>query len=190
MDILFYLATASLVFFMILATYDGFYLHIFKYQLFDRAESLFEHKTHTIRAILFPMIVGLLFVNETSVVWFSIGLVLVVLDLIVLSIDAYCEKESRSFMGGLPSWEYMVHLFANAFHFAAILLVLALRVDINNGALIFVDTIARSHAHQLFQFIAVNVIPGALILALLHGILLIEKPKNIWVNYRTKINCC
>lgn len=190
MDILFYLATASLLLFMVLATYDGFYLHIFKYRLFDRKESLFEHKTHTARAILFPLIVWLLCINETSFSLFLTGIVLVVLDIVVLGIDAYHEKESRSFMGGLPKWEYIVHLFANAFHFSAIILVLGLRLDISEGALLFVDTIVVSEAHTLFQFIAANVIPGAIVLALLHFILMLKKPRTIWMNYRTKITCC
>lgn len=190
MEIIFYLATASLVLFMLLATYDGFYLHIWKYRLFDREESLFEHKTHTIRAILFPLIVWLLFINETNVSLFFTGIALVVLDMVVLGIDASHEKESRSFMGGLPKWEYIVHLFANAFHFSAITLVLALRLDVSEGALLFVDTMESSQAHGVFQFIAVNVIPGAVILAFLHFILMIEKPKTIWLNYRTKVTCC
>ncbi len=190
MDILFYLATASLVLFMVLATYDGFYLHIWKYRLFDRQESLFEHKTHTVRAILFPLIVWLLFVNETSFSLFLTGIALVVLDIIVLGIDAYHENESRSFMGGLPKWEYIVHLFSNAFHFSAIILVLALRFDISDGALLFVDILTTSAAHDLFQWVAINVIPGAIILALLHFVLMLKKPRNLWMNYRTRITCC
>jgi len=190
MDILFYLASASLVLFMLLATYDGFYLHIFKYRLFDREESLFEHKTHTARAVLFPLIVWLLCINETNYSLFLAGIILVVLDIVVLGIDAYHEKESRSFMGGLPKWEYIVHLFANAFHFSAIILVLALRLDISEGALLFVDTMVISEANTLFQFIAVNVIPGAIILALLHFILMLKKPRSIWMGYRAKITCC
>lgn len=190
MDILFYLATASLVLFMILATYDGFYLHIFKYRLFDRKESLFEHKTHTVRAILFPLIVWLLFINETSFSLFLVGIALVVLDIIVLGMDAYHEKESRSFMGGLPQWEYIIHLFANAFHFSSIILVLAIRLEVSEGVLLFVDAVVVSQAHGLFQFIAINTIPGAIILAFLHFILMIEKPKAFWFNYRSKITCC
>lgn len=31
-----------------------------------------------------------------------------------------CWKDSRAFMGGLPRWEYIVHLLGNGFHFAAI----------------------------------------------------------------------
>ena len=190
MDILFYLATASLILFMLLATYDGFYLHIWKYRLFDRAESLFEHKTHTARALLFPLIVWLLFIQETSLLAFITGITFVILDIVVLGIDAYHEKESRSFMGGLPTWEYIVHLFANAFHFAAIILVLAIRLDISESTLNFIYHFAASPAYNLFQFVSVNIIPGAIVLALLHFILMIEKPKNIWLNYRAKVTCC
>jgi len=190
MDILFYLATASLTLFMLLATYDGFYLHIWKYRLFDRQESLFEHKTHTVRAILFPLIVWLLFVNETNFSLFIIGIALVVVDIVVLGIDAYHEKESRSFMGGLPKWEYIVHIFANAFHFSAIILVLSIRLEVSEGTLLFVDSLVRSQAHNLFQWVAVNVIPGAVILALLHFILMLKKPKTVWLNYRAKVTCC
>jgi len=190
MDILFYLATACLVLFMLLATYDGFYLHIWKYRLFDRDESLFEHKTHTVRAILFPLIVWLLFIKETSSIAFGLGTLLVILDIIVLAIDAYHEKESRSFMGGLPTWEYIVHLFANSFHFAAIILVFAIRLDVQDSTLIFVDHHVASQSYKLFQFVSVNVIPGAIVLALLHFILTLEKPKIIWLNYRSKVTCC
>lgn len=100
MEFLFFLASGCLIFFMVLATYEGFFLHIFKYELFNRQESTFEHKTHAIRAVLFPLIVWLLFINETSFIGFLIGIALVTLDLIVLGIDAHSEKESRSFMGG------------------------------------------------------------------------------------------
>ena len=190
MDILFYLATACLILFMILATYDGFYLHIFKYSLFNREESLFEHKTHTVRAILFPLIVWFLFVNETSFTAFIIGLVLVALDLIVLGIDAYSEDESRRFMGGLPKWEYIVHLFANGFHFSAILLVLALKIDTTENGLVFVDQFALTPAKEIFTFISVNVIPGGLILALIHFLLMLPRSRAIWNSYRVKISCC
>lgn len=190
MEILYYLASACLVLFMVLATYDGFYLHIFKYSLFDRKESLFEHKTHTIRAVLFPAIVGLLFINEANFVLFLFGIVLVAVDLIVLAIDAYSEKESRSFMGGLPKWEYIIHLFANAFHFAAIILIFAIKFDSAGSSLIFVETVAASRAQELFQFISVNVMPGAMVLAMLHFILMHRRPQTLWNNYRTRISCC
>lgn len=190
MELLFYAATLCLVLFAILATYDGFYLHIWKYQLFQREESVFEHKTHTIRAVLFPLIIWSLFLNETSWIGFLLGIVLVLIDLIVLGIDAYSEKESRSFMGGLPKWEYIIHLFSNAFHFAAIVLVLCLKLTISDSALHFVTNLASSPAINLFTFVSINVVPGALILAVLHFVLLLEKPQAFWNDYRSKIRCC
>lgn len=190
MEILFYLATSCLILFMVLATYDGFYLHIFKYALFNRQESIFEHKTHTIRAALFPLIVWLLFINETSFIGFLTGITFVSIDLIVLGIDAYSEKESRSFMGGLPKWEYIVHLFSNAFHFSTIILVLAIKLTVSESSVIFVGHIAASQAKDLFLFTSINVLLGAVILAMLHFLLLARKPQLIWNSYRTKITCC
>jgi len=175
---------------MVLATYDGFYLHIFKYGLFNRDESLFEHKTHTVRAILFPLIIWFLFINETSFISFLVGIGLVIIDLIVLAIDAYSEKESRSFMGGLPQWEYIVHLFANAFHFSAIILVLALKMKITANGLLFVNQFALTPSKELFAFVSVNVIPGGIVLAMLHFLLMLERPRTIWNSYRAKVTCC
>ena len=111
-------------------------------------------------------------------------------DLIVLAIDAYSEKESRNFMGGLPRWEYIIHLFSNAFHFSAIILVLALKLKITDTGLVFVNEFVNSPTQELFVFVSVNVIPGAIILALLHFALMLKGPQAIWNGYRTKITCC
>lgn len=190
MEILLVLASICLILFMILATFDGFYLHIFKYSLFNHKESIFEHKTHTIRAILFPLIIWFLFINESNQNLFFLGFGLVIIDLIVLGIDAFSETESRKFMGGLPKWEYITHLFSNSFHFSAIILVLALKIRILNDSMVFVHEIPASWAKELFTFISINVIPGAIILALLHLLLLKERPRLLWNNYRLKITCC
>ena len=72
MEILFLLSMICLIVFMILATYDGAYLHLWKYELFNQKGSQFEHETHTIRALLFPIIVWLLFI-ETTLIGFWIG---------------------------------------------------------------------------------------------------------------------
>lgn len=106
----FLISTILLTSFAILAVIDGFYLHIFKYQLFNHPESKFEHLTHTIRAILFPLIVYFLFISQNCQTSFSLGILFVFLDIVVLGIDAYVEKDSRAFMGGLPRWEYILHL--------------------------------------------------------------------------------
>jgi len=174
---------------MLLATYDGFYLHIWKYKLFNQKESIFEHKTHTIRAILFPLIVWFLFL-ETSPIGFWIGIALVLLDLIVLGIDAYAEGDSRKFMGGLPRWEYIVHLFANGFHFAAILLIVGVKINLLMSDVLLSQNLAETTGSTLLIFVAENTIPGAVILALIHLLVLLPKGKLLWNKYRMKIKCC
>lgn len=189
MEILLYLSSFCLILFMLLATYDGFYLHIWKYKLFNHRESVFEHKTHTIRAILFPLIVWFLFL-DTSPVGFWIGITLVLLDLIVLGIDAYAEGDSRKFMGGLPRWEYIVHLFANGLHFGAIILVIGVKINVFRLDALRTQNLAEATGSKLMIFVAENTIPGAVILALVHLLVLLPKGKLLWNKYRMKITCC
>ncbi|EDP70499.1 hypothetical protein FBALC1_07068 [Flavobacteriales bacterium ALC-1] len=189
MEILFFLSILCLIGFMILATYDGAYLHLWKYELFNRDESLFEHKTHTARAILFPLIVYLLFI-DTSIIGFWIGLTLVAVDLIVLGIDAYSEKESRNFMNGLPQWEYIVHLFSNSLHFAAIVLIIAARTTITSEGIIYSTEFMLFESYETVQFIAVNILPGAIILGAVHLLLIFDFGKQLWNANRLKITCC
>ena len=185
MEIIYYLSAIFLILFMLLATYDGLYLHLWKYELFKREESIFEHKTHTIRAVLFPLIVWLLFIN-TDNFSFYIGVSLILLDLVVLAIDAYSEKDSRQFMDGLPKWEYIIHLFSNGFHFAAIALLLATRISVTENGLLLSTMVNISKGQELLNFISVNIIPGAILMALLHLFLIFPKGINLW----NKVKCC
>ena len=171
---------------MILGLYDGVYLHIWKYQLHTRKESYFEHKTHTIRAILFPLIVWFLFINTDSTS-FWIGIILVVIDLITLGVDAFSEKDSRESIGGLPRWEYILHLFANGFHFSSIALYLATKLSITDSNLMFNQVIHVSNGKEIFDFIAVQMIPGALFIALAHLLFITPIGKKFWTKYRNKI---
>lgn len=189
MEILFLLSMICLIAFMILATYDGAYLHLWKYELFNQNESLFEHKTHTIRAILFPLIVWLLFI-ETGIIGFWIGLAFVAIDLVVLGVDAYSEKESRKFMDGLPKWEYILHLFANSFHFAAIILIVATRIKIGDSGIIYSTGFLTSETFEIVQLIAVSILPGAIILGIVHLLLTLDFGKELWNRNRLKITCC
>lgn len=190
METLFYLSSAFLILFLILATYDGFYLHIWKYELFNKEKSLFEHKTHTIRAILFPLIIWFLFLNTENPLSFYIGLSLVLLDLITLGFDAYVEDDSRAFMNGLPKWEYIIHLFSNSFHFASIILIIATRVSISQGTLTLTTYLENSFGKDMMQFIAVNIIPGSIVLALIHLMLIHPKGKSLWNTNRLRVTCC
>ncbi len=169
--------------------YDGFYLHIFRYRLHERAESKFEHLTHTIRSVLFPLILYFLCLGQ-SLTAISIGILFVVLDVLVLGVDAYVEKDSRVFMGGLPRWEYIIHLFVNGFHFALICTLLVLKLQYMNGEFIFMNQFENVNSYVVFIFLVKNILPGAIALALLHVLVSFESTVCYWNKLRNRITCC
>ncbi|MBW0177099.1 hypothetical protein [Sediminibacterium sp.] len=186
----FLLSTILLLAFALLAIIDGFYLHIFKYQLFNNKESKFEHLVHTIRAILFPMIVYFLFISQNCLTSFYLGVLFVITDIIVLGIDAFVEKDSRSFMGGLPRWEYILHLFVNGFHFSSIAVFFALKLTYTENGIEIVQDLSNLKNYELFHFVAVNLLPGAIIIALVHIFTALNLTKSYWNKLRMKITCC
>lgn len=186
----FLISTILLLVFSLLAIIDGFYLHIFKYQLFNHKESKFEHLTHTVRAIIFPLISYFLFITQNCLTSFYIGVLFVVIDVIVLGVDAFVEKDSRSFMGGLPRWEYILHLFVNGFHFASIAIFFAMKLTFTENGIDIVQDLSNLENFGMFYFVAVNLLPGAVLLALLHILTSINATSVYWYRLRTKITCC
>lgn len=183
----FTIATILLVLFGLLATFDGVYLHIFKYRLYDHPESKFEHLTHTVRALLFPLILYFLFLQHTVMAFF-IGTGLVVLDVLVLAADAFVEKDSRTFMGGLPRWEYIIHLFVNGFHFAAIAVFLVLRLDVGTDGLQLRSNFAGIASYDAFTWLARNLIPGGVFFGLLHVFVAFGRTASVWNRMTKKIS--
>lgn len=179
-----------LILFSILALYDGFYLHIFKYKLHNQSESKAEHYTHTIRAVLFPAILYFLFLKQDCIMSFIIGLTIVALDIFVMAVDAFIEKDSREFMGGLPRWEYILHLFVNGFHFASIAVFLSIKINVKNDKIAILPNFDQYQNYQIFDAIVINLLPGAILIALLHLFLCIPKTRYVWDNLRAKIQCC
>ena len=166
------ITTVLLILFSILAVYDGLYLHIFKYKLHNHPQSRAEHLTHTIRAVFFPAILYLFFLRQEYSISFIIGTVLVFFDLLVLAVDAYIEKDSRAFMGGLPRWEYILHLFVNGFHFASTAVFLSLKLKYENDGIAIIPNISEYHNFELFHAVVISLLPGAVIIALLHVLLI------------------
>jgi hypothetical protein len=190
MEVALFIAGLSLTLYVVLAFYDGFVLHIFKYRLYRHPDSQTEHLTHTIRAVLFPFIAYFLFADQNCNACFYIGIAAVTLDLGVMIWDAYIEKDSRAFMGGLPRWEYILHLMVNSFHFVAIAAMLILKVRITGSDIDLVTDLSALSGNMVFQALVVNLLPGSVLLALLHLLVLYPKPAGIWDNYRDKIVCC
>lgn len=190
MEIAFTIAIILLTLFAILGLYDGFYLHIFKFKLYERPESRTEHIMHTIRGVLFPAILYFLYLKNDCTTSFFIGMTLVLLDIIVLGIDAFVEKDSRVFMGGLPRWEYIVHLFVNGFHFASIAVFLVIKLSFANGLVHFRTDFSSVSNYPLFIIIVKNLIPGAILMSLLHLMVLFPKTVEPWNRLRARITCC
>lgn len=184
------ISTILLVAFAVLAVIDGFYLHIFKYQLHNQAESKFEHLTHTLRAILFPLIVYFLFILQNSAIGFFIAITLVIVDIAILGMDAFSEKDSRKFMGGLPRWEYLLHLFVNGFHFASIAVFLAIKLELRATGITIIPDLSHMLNYDVFKIVVENLIPGAILIALIHVITSMNTTRPIWNALRSKISCC
>jgi len=184
----FLISTILLSAFALLAIIDGFYLHIIKYRLYDHKESKFEHLTHTIRAVLFPLIVYFLFIVQNCQTSFYLGILFTVFDIIVLGIDAFVEKDSRIFMGGLPRWEYILHLFVNGFHFAAIAVFLVLKLEFTDNGISVIQDLSNLTNFKLFNFLAKNLLPGAILLAIIHILTSVDSTKIYWTKLRGKMS--
>lgn len=63
MEFAFLISSILLISYSLLAVFDGVFLHLYKYRLYQHEESRFEHLTHTIRAVLFTCILISLFIN-------------------------------------------------------------------------------------------------------------------------------
>jgi hypothetical protein len=190
MDFAFILLSLLLLCFATLAVYDGLYLHIIKYRLHLHAESRSEHVTHTIRAILFPGMVYFLFLKQDCTISFYLGLTFLVIDIIVLAIDAYMEHDSREFMGGLPRWEYILHLFVNGFHFASVAVFMAMKIDLNGRHISITPDLSHFQYYGIFRIVAINLLPGSILIALLHILVLVPKTTTYWIKLKDKIDCC
>ena len=185
MEIAFIISIVLLIAYSFLALFDGVFLHLYKYRLYEHKESKFEHLTHTVRAILFTGILVSLFINIENNSLFLFGAALVVADIITLIVDAYLEKDSRKFIGGLPRWEYILHLLVNGFHFASIAVFLVIKINLDSNGI----TLANNFpADRELSYIAINLLPGAVLISLLH--ILVYFPKfNFYFN-KLNFKCC
>lgn len=189
METAFLIMIVLLSLFAMLGMYDGFYLHIFKYELYAHQESRNEHLIHTIRGILFPIILYSCYI-ATSPGWFYFGMLILLIDVIITIIDAYMEKDSRTFMGGLPRWEYIIHLLVNGFHFASIAVFAVIKVKMTSTGITLVDNFDSVGNYAMFQWLVENLIPGAILMAALHIAVAIPTTATHWNNVRRRVSCC
>lgn len=188
MESAFLIMTILIALYSVLALFDGVFLHLYKYKLHENPESKFEHLTHTVRAFLFSGILLTLFINIDTNRFFYLGIFLLGLDVLVLILDAYSEKDSRKFMGGLPRWEYILHLLVNGFHFASIAVFLVLKVNLSGNGMLLVTHFESIKNYHIFKIVAVNLLPGSLLISLLH--ILVYFPKVNSRFQKLKFSCC
>ncbi len=188
MEMAFIVSSILLTAYSLLALFDGVFLHLYKYRLYEHRDSQLEHLTHTIRAILFTGILLTLFLNIENNTLFFIGLAMVFADIATLVVDAYLEKDSRQFMGGLPRWEYIIHLLVNGFHFASIAVFLIIKMRLDADGVTLVSDFQHVQSFQIFNFVAVNLLPGAILISVLH--LLVYSPKFNFYFQKIQFRCC
>ena len=119
------IATGCLLVFVVLGGIDGIVYHDRRYRLYAHRESRYEHWLHTARAFLFAPVMVLLVAGVHP----GAGLVFVGVDMVVFGLDVVEESKSRRKWGGLSGGEYFCHVFATAFHYAAVALVFTMGVE-------------------------------------------------------------
>lgn len=102
-------STFFLCLFSLIAAIDGLYFHIYKYKLYSKKKSIFEHQLHTINSFLFPVSILFLFVFNSAGLFLWIAVALTLLTLVVEFWDVFEERRSRESFGGLTSMEYAMH---------------------------------------------------------------------------------
>ncbi len=118
MIILFFL----LCFYALLGSADVIYFHIYKFKIYKRTTSRLEHLTHLVRTFLFFCIILWILFAQPKGAYAIMLPALLILDFINSLIDVYLEPQSRSSLGGLPPFEYLVHMLS-MFISGAILIV-------------------------------------------------------------------
>ncbi len=163
-----------LILFSALASFDGIVLHLWKYKLYKYSETFYEHQLHSIRASIFPFVLIGLFLFEIKGWLYAVLLLAALIDLIVQVIDMWEEKEARIRFGGLSSAEYILHVTLTSLHSSMLLLYLIAKPT---GSVYFCGT--EIVLSQNFRYlVAINLLPGAIFVSILHLVLCLPNFRN------------
>jgi hypothetical protein len=150
-------ASLCLLALAVFGAWDGIVVHLVQEKLPWREHSRLEHGIHTVRALLFPLILATFFVSKTTLM---VGLVLIALDQGAEVWDMAIERKSRAHSGGLRSFEYVLHGGMITLRSAGVAFALSARSS-PAEALIPVGTLASW------------LLPGSVLVAVFHVALLI-----------------
>jgi hypothetical protein len=158
---------------MLLGAVDGLYFHLWKYKLYAREETRYEHKLHTVRAVLFIPLVWLLFGKNYGGVWLWAGVLVAAADTAIEWLDTACEIKGRGALGGLSTGEYVTHLNASGLRLAALILILLAKPRVAWDLSAPWELLPAYP--EWMTSLAFSVIPGAIGAVFLHLWLLREK---------------
>lgn len=159
-----------LILFAVLSFADGVFLHLIKYRLQEKGDSRREHLAHMGRSILFIPIALMLFYWNLSGTWLWILAALVVVDLAIEFFDVLEERRSRQKIGGLSSGEYLLHVSITTVRVAAITLAFA-----SKPKEAWLSDVTLPQYSEPVRFVSAQLIPGAILIALIH-IVLVFRP--------------
>lgn len=159
-------AALCLVVLSALGFWDGIVVHLFRERLPFRDGSRLEHGIHTLRAVLYPLILIAFFMSRSSLV---AGLLLIGLDQIAEVWDMAIERQSRSYSGGLRSSEYVLHGAMISLRAAGIAFALSAR----SSAPTFLAPLSVAGVAKIL-------LPGAVLVAMLHVALLLLPACRAW----------
>jgi hypothetical protein len=164
-DTLLILSSALLLVFAALSAVDGVYIHLARLRLHAHAASWTEHVWHTGRAVLFAPILLSLFTHVTGGALLWAGIALLVVDQALELLDTTSENESRAALGGLGTFEYVLHILLTTLRTAAIAVGLAARPA---AAWSLSAPNVLGELPGFWGVAVLQLVPGAVVIALLH----------------------
>lgn len=149
---------------------DAILLHLWKYQLYKNKDTRKEHLLHSIRTIIFPIVVFGLLVFQLEGFYLYGFLLILIFDLGFQIWDMWIEKEARSRFGGLSSLEYTIHGLLIFIHSAFLVLYIVNIIQMDQFSKPEGNIILNENSFA--TLIAWNLLPGACLVMLLHFVLL------------------
>ena len=168
-------ATVFLMIFGVVAAVDGLYLHLWKYRLYARPESLREHKLHTAQGALFAPMVFLLFYQDFGGLALWTAVLFLASEQVVEILDVLDERDSRAGLGGLSPTEYALHAVAITARTAAVALALAAKPM---AAWSFDAPLVRGPGHEWASSVGLQMVVGNILVVGLHVWLMLPRYRS------------
>ena len=169
------LAVVLLVPLAVLALVDGLWIHLWRLRLHARPECTREHRLHTARALLFPVLLVLLYGRESTGAELVLGALLAGVDTLLEAWDTFEEPRSRERIGGLSRAEALLHVILVSLRSASLVLVFVAK-PAAAWSLAASDPSAPIPGWQA-QLVLQGLLPGAVAVAALHVVLALRVPR-------------